>query len=60
MYAVLAQALIDLLSDEHSSELQIDSALEFVLSFKTLVRRLRKLSPEEKREWRAKLVSSLK
>jgi hypothetical protein len=59
LYAVLAQAIIDLLNSEPNDEIQIDSALEYVLSFKKITSRLRRLSPEEKRAWRTELLKSL-
>jgi hypothetical protein len=59
IHAVLAQALIDLLNSEPNEELEIDTALQFVLSYKKVVRRLRTLSPEEKRAWRKELMKSL-
>lgn len=60
VYAVLAQALVDLLDEQPDSSQDVDSALEFVIGYRKLTRRLRSLSPEEKREWRQEILKNLR
>ena len=59
VHAVLAQALVDLLGESRGDEVELDTALEYVLGYRKIVRRLRTLSPEEKRAWRRELLKNL-
>lgn len=56
--AVLAQAVYDVLLDEESNE-ATESAWLFLSGHATLLKKLRRLSTEEKRAWRGKLQEAL-